>query len=207
LTTYKNCMFYKLLRQHCEASFLNHFTYILTTTVLQAPSIVHEQLSKSCSQSYCLYPQRQQKGYYSKVNILTTSPVNKVYFTINVFNYLYAGFKNISLEDAETPEAKSLLQYILRYYINAKISTQTHLIDDAGLVWYKDIIPPKALNFNFRVSHIIGAAMSISSMIDAAFDLTDEHQDLPTSTTTPQQNKALDKYAASKMEKPTEHIV
>ena len=105
------------------------------------------------------------------------------------------GFKNISLEDAETPEAKSLLQYILRYYVNAKISTQTHLIQHAGLVWYKDGIPPKTLNFDFRESHIIVAAMFISSMIDAAFDLPDEHQDSPTSTSTPQWNKSLEKSA------------
>jgi len=104
------------------------------------------------------------------------------------FNYLYAGFKNVSLEDAETPEAKSLLQYILRYYINAKISTQTYLIHGAGLVWYKDVIPPKTLNFNFRESHIIDATMFISSMIDAAFDLPDEHQASSTATSTPQWN-------------------
>ena len=65
---------------------------------------------------------------YFKVNILTTYFINKVYLTIKVFNYLYAGLKNVSLEDAETPEAKLLLQYILRYYVYAKISTQSHLI-------------------------------------------------------------------------------
>ena len=94
-----------------------------------------------------------KNGEYSKVNILTKSWINKIYFTIKVFNYLYVGFnfENVSIEDAETPEAKSLLQHILRYYINAKISTQTHLVHGAGLVWYKDVIPPKMLYFNFQV--------------------------------------------------------
>jgi hypothetical protein len=44
-------------------------------------------------------------------------------------------------------------------------------------------------------------------MIDAAFDLPDEHQDSLTSTSTHQWNKSLDKSAASKMDKPTECII
>ena len=95
-------------------------------------------------------------------------------------------FKDVSLEDAETPDAKLLLLNILRYYINMKISTQTHLIHGAGPVWYKDAIPPKTLYFNFQESHIIDTTMIISSMIDAAFDLPHKHQDSPTSTSTPQ---------------------
>ena len=71
-----------------------------------------------------------------------------------------------------------------------------------GLVWYKDIIPPKTLNFNFRESRIIGATMFISSMIDAAFDLPDEPQDSLTSTSTPQWNKSLNRSEASKMDNP-----
>ena len=85
---------------------------------------------------------------------------------------------------------------------NAKISTQTHLIYGIGLVWYKDIIPPKTLNFNFRESHIIGTTMFISSMIDTAFDLPDEPQDSLTLTSTPQRNKSLDRSEASKMDNP-----
>ena len=65
------------------------------------------------------------------------SHINKIFLPIKVFKYLYAGFKNVSLEDAETPEDKVLLLYTLRHYINAKISTQTHLIHGIGLGWYK----------------------------------------------------------------------
>jgi hypothetical protein len=39
--------------------------------------------------------------------------------------------------------------YLEVLHINAKISTQMHLIHDAGPVWYKDVIPPKTLYFNF----------------------------------------------------------
>ena len=56
-----------------------------------------------------------KNGDYSKVNILIVSRINKIYFTIKVFNYLYVGFKNVSLEDAATADAMSLLPYILKY--------------------------------------------------------------------------------------------
>lgn len=59
----------------------------------------------------------------------------------------------------------------------------------------KEVISPKTLNFNFKESHIIGTTVFISSMIGAAFDLPDEHQDSPTARYTPQPNKALDKSA------------
>ncbi len=62
----------------------------------------------------------QKASKFPKINILTTSQINRIYFAIKVFNYLYASFKNVSLEEAETPEAKSLLSFILRYYVNAK---------------------------------------------------------------------------------------
>jgi hypothetical protein len=117
------------------------------------------------------------------------------------------GFKNISLEDAETPEAKLFLQYILRYYNSTKISTQMHLIHGSGPVWYTDVIPPKTLYFNFQESHIIGSTMFISSMMDAAFDLPDEHQDIPMSMSTPPQNKSLDKSPTSKTIRLTDHII
>ena len=82
-----------------------------------------------------LYLQTTKIVIIKKINILSTSRINKICFAIKVFNYLYARFKNVSLEDAETPVVKSILQYILTYYINAKISTQTHLIQGAGPVW------------------------------------------------------------------------
>ena len=74
-------------------------------------------------------------GSYPKVNLLTTFCLNKIYFAIKVFNYLYAAFKNVSLNKAKSPEAKALFNYILQYYINTRTSTQTHLINGAGPVW------------------------------------------------------------------------
>jgi hypothetical protein len=73
----------------------------------------------------------------------------------------------------------------LRYYVNAKTSSQTHLIHGAGPIWYKDVIPPKSLYFNFHEAHIIGATILIASLIDSAFDHPDEHRatsSKPTST-------------------------
>ena len=87
----------------------------------------------------------QKASKFPKINILTTSRINRIYFAIKVFNYLYASFKNISLDETKTPEAKSLLNFILRYYAIAKTSLQTHLIHGAGPIWYKDGIPPKSL--------------------------------------------------------------
>ena len=147
-----------------------------------------------------------KNGDYFKVNIPLTSCINTIYFIIKVFNYLYAGFKNVSLEHAETPEAKLLLQYILSFYINTKILTLTQLIHGAGPVWYKEVSNHKILNFNFRESHIIGATVFISSMIDAGFDLPDEHKDSPTSSSTPQWNKSLDKSALPKTNNPTDRM-
>jgi hypothetical protein len=100
---------------------------------------------------------------------------------MKVFNYLYAAFKNVSLEEAESPEAKSLLNFILCYYINARTSTQTHVIHGAGPVWYKDVTPTKTLYLNFHKSHIIGATV----IIDSAFDHPDEHHFASTSTSSP----------------------
>ena len=57
----------------------------------------------------------QKASKFPKINILTTSRINRIYFAIKVFNYLYASSKNISLEEDKTPEAKSLLNFILRY--------------------------------------------------------------------------------------------
>jgi hypothetical protein len=82
------------------------------------------------------------------------------------FNYIYAAFKNVSLEEDESPKAKSLLIFILRYYININVrtSTQTHVIHGTGPVWYKDVIPAKTLYFNFHESRIIGATVFIASL-------------------------------------------
>ena len=138
------------MHPNCKAAFLNHFTYISHDDDAKRlhPPFVNSYQSLVADPSAS--PLKDNKnGDYSKVNILTTSQINKIYFAIKVFNYLYVGFKNVSLEDAETLEAKSLLLYILRYYITAKISTQMHLIHGAGPVWYKDVIPLKTLYFNF----------------------------------------------------------
>jgi hypothetical protein len=71
------------------------------------------------------------------------SPLNRIYLAIKVFNYLYSSLKKVSLKEALSSEAKSLLNYILQYYINARTLTQTHLIHGGGPVWYKDVIPSK----------------------------------------------------------------
>jgi len=117
--------------------------------------------------------------------MLTTSRVNRIYFAIKVFNYLYAAFKNASLEEAESPEAKSLLNFILHYYINARKSTQTHVIHGTRPVWYKDVIPAKTLYFNFHKSHIMSATVFIANIIDSAFDHLDEHHFTSFSTASP----------------------
>ena len=70
-----------------------------------------------------------------------------------------------------------LLNYILRYFVNNKISTQTHILHGSGQVWYKDVIPDRMIYFDIPDSHMIGATVFIASMIGAAFDLPDEHQD------------------------------
>ena len=78
---------------------------------------------------------------------------------------------------------KVLLNYIVKYFINNKVSTQTHLLHGAGQLWYQDIIPDKKLYFDTSDSHIIGATVFIAGMIDAAFDLPHEHDDVgPTVT-------------------------
>ena len=75
------------------------------------------------------------------------------------------------------------------------MSTQTHLIHSAEPVWYKDVIPTKTLYFNFHESHIIGATVFITNLIDSAFNHPNEHhftstlaasldQHMPTSNTT-----------------------
>jgi hypothetical protein len=69
------------------------------------------------------------------------------------------------------------LNYIAKYFINDKVSTQTHLLHGAGQLWYQEIIPDKKLYFNILDSHIIRATVFIASMIDAAFDLSHEHED------------------------------
>ena len=104
---------------------------------------------------------------------------------IKVFNYLYAAFKLVSLKEAKSPKAKSLLNFIIRYCINARMPTQTHLIHSARPVWYKDVIPAKTLYFNFHESHIIGATVFIANLIDSAFDHPDEHQDASSSAPSP----------------------
>ena len=62
-----------------------------------------------------------------------------------------------------------------QYFINNKVSTQTHLLHGAGQLWYQDIIPDKKLYLDIPDSHIIGATVFIAGMIDAAFDLPHEH--------------------------------
>ena len=69
-----------------------------------------------------------------------------------------------------------LLNYILKYFIDSKISTQTHILHGAGQVWYKDVILDKKIYFDIPDSHVIGATVFIISMIDAAFNLPDEHE-------------------------------
>ena len=118
---------------NCEASFLNHFTYI---SHVNSAKRLHPPFLNSY-QSLVVNPSASplkdnKKGDYSKVNIQTTPCINKIYFAIKIFNGLCAGYKNVSLEDAASSEAKLLLLYILRYYINAKISTQTHLMHGGG---------------------------------------------------------------------------
>ena len=118
-----------------------------------------------------------KKSTYKKIDAINTSRLNKLYFAIKVFNYLYASIKRVSLKEAQTVEAKTLLNYIVKYFINNKVSTQTHLLHGAGQLWYQDIIPDKKLYFDTSDSHIIGATVFITGMIDAAFDLPHEHED------------------------------
>ena len=49
----------------------------------------------------------------------------------------YVAIKNVSFDEVLSQEAKTLLNYILHYYINVRMSTH-HLIHGTGLVWYKD---------------------------------------------------------------------
>ena len=175
-----------------ESAFLNYFTYLAhnDSTKRMRPPFVNSFKSLVKDPSASTYGEStiepdQKASKFPKINILTTSRINRIYFAIKVFNYIYASFKNVSLEEAETPEAKSLLNFILRYYVNAKTSSQTHLIHGAGPIWYKDVIPPKSLYFNFHEAHIIGATILIASLIDSAFDHPDEHRatsSKPTST-------------------------
>lgn len=92
-----------------EAAFLNNFTYIShnDSTKRLHPPFVNSYQSLVLDPSASLLKDNRNSDY-SKTNILSTSRINKMYFAIKVFNYLYAGFKNISLEDAGTPEAKLL---------------------------------------------------------------------------------------------------
>jgi hypothetical protein len=129
----------------------------------------------------------QAGGNYLKINMLTTSWTNRIYFVIKVFNYLYAAFKNVSLEEDKSPKAKLLMNFILRYYIDARTSTQTHVIHGAGPVWYKDVMPAKTLYFNFHESRINGATVFIANIIDLALDPPDEHHFASTSTSSPNQ--------------------
>jgi hypothetical protein len=76
----------------------------------------------------------------------------------------------------------------LQYYFNAKTSTQTHLIHGAGPIWYKDVIPPKLIYFNFHEAHIIGATILITSLIDLAFEHPNEHHPV-SSTVEPDRTK------------------
>jgi hypothetical protein len=118
-----------------------------------------------------------KKSTYKKIDAINTSRLNKLYFAIKVFNYLYASIKRVSLKEAQTVEAKTLLNYIVKYFINNKVSTQTHLLHGAGQLWYQDIIPDKKVYFDTSDTHIIGATVFITGMIDAAFDLPHEHED------------------------------
>ena len=118
-----------------------------------------------------------KKSQYKKIDVCNTSRLNKLYFAIKVFNYLYASIKNISLEEAESPKATLLLNYILKYFINNKVSTQTHILHGVGQIWYKDIIPDKKLYFDIDECYIIGATVFIASMIDTVFDHPSEHED------------------------------
>jgi hypothetical protein len=175
----------------CETTFLNYFTYLAhnDSTKRMRPSFVNSFKSLVKDPSASTYGELtnkpdQKASKFPKINILTTSWINMIYFAIKVFNYLYASFKNISLEEAETPEAKSLLNFILPYYINAKTSSQTHLINGTRPIWYKDVIPPKLLYFNFHKAHIIGATILNTSLINSAFDHPDKHRVTSSTPTT-----------------------
>ena len=94
-----------------ESAFLNYFTYLAhndCTKRMRPPF-----MNPSASTYGKLTNEPDQKASkFPKINILTTPWINRIYFAIKVFNYLYASFKNVSLEEADTPEAKSLLNFI-----------------------------------------------------------------------------------------------
>ena len=173
-------------------AFINFFTYFSTNDLTKRihPPFINSYASLVEDPSDSIYDEGilntgQAGGNYPKINMLTTSRVNRIYFTIKVFNYLYEVFKNVCLEEAESPKAKSLLNFILRYYINARTSTQTHVIHSAGPVWYKGVIPTKTVYFNLNESHIIDATVFIANIINSAFDHSDEHHFTSTSTASP----------------------
>lgn len=99
-------------------------------------------------------------------------------------------------------QKSSCCSILLWYYINTRISTQTHLIHGAGQVWYNDVIPWKTLYLNFHKSHIIGEMFFIANVIDSAFNYPmidfafnhpDEHQGSSTPTTSPNCSKSQSK--------------
>ena len=63
-----------------------------------------------------------------KIELLTMSKINCLYFTINVFNYFYTAHGNVSLEDAETLKSKKMLQFLVRYDLNVSISTMSFCV-------------------------------------------------------------------------------
>jgi len=179
-------------RPHCEMAFLNFFTYFSSNdpTKRLHPPFVNSYASLVEDLSNSTYDKNnpntgQIGGNYPKINMLTTSWVNRIYFATKVFNYLYVAFQNVSPKEAESPDAKSLLNFILRYYINARTSTQTHVIHGTMPVRYKDVISAKTLDFNFLEFHIIGATVFFTNIIDSAFIHPDEHHFASTSTASP----------------------
>jgi hypothetical protein len=94
----------------CESAFLNYFTYLAhnDSAKRMCPPFVNSFKSLVKDLSALTYGEStngpdQKPRKFPKINILTTSRINRIYFAIKVFNYLYVSFKNISLEEAETP--------------------------------------------------------------------------------------------------------
>jgi hypothetical protein len=63
------------------------------------------------------------------------------------------------------------------------------------------------LSFNFRESHNIGATIFISSLIDTAFDHSEENQDGPTPIFTPERYKSQNSSALPRINKSTNRFI
>ena len=112
-------------------------------------------------------------------------PCNLTNRCLNHLFHDFAAVKKIQCLNTYWNHILINVQHVRVFYsdlcdINAKTSSQTYLIHGAGPIWYKDVIPPKSLYFNFHEAHIIGATI----LIDSAFDHPDEHRVTSSTPTT-----------------------